>query len=155
MRTKFTPFGLRVCQFYWAGDTIQEIARRFSVPTSRVQALLATPEAKQILDALTEGTLSTMLEVNAHIQAAAPAIAQEKIRLALESPDERVRSTSCKDILEMAVGTPTKRVEIHHATSADKAREGMDEHALREHLRRKLGLADEPKSDLDPNRVLN
>ena len=148
---RFTPFGLRVCQFYWAGDTVQEIARRFAVPTSRVQSLLATPEAKQILDALVDGTLSTMLEVNAHIQAAAPAVAQEKIRLALESPDDRVRASSCKDILEMAVGTPTKKVEIRHAV-ADKAREGLSEDQLREQLRRKLGMGEQDKP---PNGLLN
>jgi len=118
-----------------------------------VQSLLATPEAKQILDALCEGTLSTMLEVNAHIQAAAPAVAIEKIRLALESPDDRVRATSCKDILEMAVGTPTKKVEIRHTDVADKARAGMDEAALREHLRKKLGIVDE--ADLAPDRIIN
>lgn len=151
MPTKFTPFGLRVCQFYWAGETIQEIARRFSVPTSRVQSLLATEEARKILDMLCDGTLSTMLEVNATIQAAAPAVAMEKIRLALESPDDRVRSTSCKDILEMAVGTPTKKVEIHH-TEGKSEHAGMSEEDIREQLRKKLGIA---KDDLAPTRVLN
>ncbi len=151
MQAKWTPFGLRVCQFYWAGETVQEIAKRFGVTVSRVQSLLATDEAKKIIECLCDGTLSTMLEVNATIQACAPAVAAEKIRLALESPDDRVRSTSCKDILEMAVGTPTKRIEIRRE-SAKSEHAGMDETELRQHLRRKLGI--EP-ADLDPSRVLN
>ena len=122
------------------GETINEIGTKFAIPTSRVQAILASPEAQEILSLLRDNVLNSMLEVNSMAQAIAPTIMERKIHLALNSADERVQDKACTDLLHMAVGTPTKKVQISHTDPVTERHKDMSEDDLREALRRKLGV---------------
>ncbi len=150
---KYTPMALRVCQQYWYGRNLDEIARMFDIPKSRVQALLALPETQSIMEELTNHTLDTMLQVATSAQAAAPACMEEKVKLALEDPDSRVRTMNCKDILEMAGHSPVKRIQLNRPDANTEKHANMDEHELREAVKKKVGIVN--PGDLDPGRVLN
>jgi hypothetical protein len=153
MALKYTPLALRICQFYWYGENHDQLAKRFSVTKSYVQSALSTPECRAILEELENRTLDTMLQVATTAQAIAPAIMEEKIRLALESPDDRVRATSCKDILEMAGHSPVKRIQLNRPDAAGAKHEGMSESELRDSLKKKVGIVN--PGDLDKDRILN
>jgi adenosine deaminase len=148
---KFTPLSLRICHMFWWGRNATEIAAHFRLTTSQVQHILATPECKEIIELMKRNVITSMLEVSSAIQAIAPAILEEKARLALECDDPRVRDRACNDLLQWAIGTPTKRVEIRTAPQTE-AHEDMSEEDIREELRKRVGLI---AGDLGPNRVLN
>jgi len=95
---KFTPLSLRICHMFWWGRNATEIAAHFRLTTSQVQHILATPECKEIIELMKRNVITSMLEVSSAIQAIAPAILEEKARLALECDDPRsgtVRVMTC------------------------------------------------------------
>jgi len=153
MGPKYSPLCLRVCQFYWYGENHDQIAKRFGLTKSHVQSILAAPESQAIIDELVNHTMDTMLQVATQAQAIAPIIMQEKIRLALEDPDSKVRTTNCKDILEMAGHAPIKRIQLNRPDANSEKHKDMSESELRENLKRKIGIVG--PGDLDSGRVLN
>jgi len=150
---RFTPTALRVVQYYWWGETHEEIGARLGLPVSRARGILASGEAKAILEHLKNNTMNAMLEVNTTLQAIAPVILQEKFRLATEDADSRVRNSACKDLLEMAVGKPINKVQISHTDPISDAHRNLTEDDIRNNLRKKIGI--DPEKDLSPTRVLN
>lgn len=110
---KWTPRLLQVLRLYYQGHTYDEIASLTGYHYQSVAQLINSPASRDILAKFQDKTLDTILDIQADVQAIAPAALEEKVRLALSAKDERVRNTACSDILAMAGHKPIDRVSLN------------------------------------------
>ena len=129
---KWKPDYLRITISFWNGLTPTEIAAETGYSYTHVTQVLASERAQEILEQLTSATLDTVNEVQSVAQAVAPAVMEEKVRLALSAKDERVRNTSCSDILNIAGHQPVKRVQIEKPLSEAERYRDRSEDELRD-----------------------
>ena len=132
---RFRPSHLRVVALEWAGLDNLEIANRTGYSVQHVSNILTTPEAEEIRIELRKNTLDTMTDIQLEVQAIAPTILHEKIRLAINANDERVRSTSCTDLLHMAGHSPVKRLQLEKIDKGDADLADKSEDELRSLVR--------------------
>lgn len=109
---KFKPDHIRIVRLCWQGYTHAEIANFLGMSNAHVTLVLACDESQAMLAELRRHSINSMDEVQDEMQLVAPLAAREKIRLALEANDERVRNIACSDILAIAGHSPVKRVSV-------------------------------------------
>jgi len=128
------PRHLLVYQLHARGLFNKDIAWIVGIAESTVSMILGTPIAKELFNEMQAIGFDTIADVQQMVQVAAPAIIQEKVRLALSATDERVRSTSCMDILAIAGHKPISRVVIEQPSLGRGKYEGLGEEELRMEL---------------------
>lgn len=146
-RQRHKPFHIRCALLSLAGLTNKEIALEVSKSPETISAVLASAEVQAFLAEYRGQALNSMLEVQTMAQAIAPVAMHEKIRLALNGRDERVRNTACKELLEIAGHTPLHRVSVDRPDHvSEKYAERSDEDIRRE-IEQALGVG---ASSADP-----
>lgn len=123
-------------RLHFQGLSNLEIASQLNVTPQHVSNVLCTPEAQELLAQLQENTLDTILDVQTQAQAIAPLVFEEKVRLALTAKDEKVRTTNCKDILDIAGHMPVRRVVVE---TPDRQAERFDKMTIQELQAEMLG----------------
>ncbi len=120
------------------------------VTPQHVSNLLNTPEALEMLSQFQDKTLDTIMDIQLDAQAIAPAIFEEKVRLALTAKDERTRNTACSDILNIAGHMPVRRVVIEQPDRQAERFDKMTNDELRAEM---LGIDESqqqaPREDSD------
>lgn len=132
----------QVIRYYLEGKSVSEISAMTRYSPKGIRRILEAPAVRRIIARAKAGSFMTISEVASILQLAAPEILQEKIRLALTSKDEKIRSTNCRDLLEMAGhGAKTHIVleNVKHDDLADKSPEDIKEEILRA-----IGVAQAP-----------
>lgn len=109
---RFQPWQMEIIRLYWRGLTRKEIADRIGCTLQTIARAIDSTDGAAILEELRAGTISTTIEAMAEIQAVVPEVLEQKISLALHSADERVRSKSCTELLEMAGHSPIRHIQI-------------------------------------------
>ena len=137
-RLNSKPIDMRIALMHWEGYTDIEIAQSLGCSTQKIASVLASANVQQLFAELRDGILDTMLDVRTMAQAIAPRVMEEKISLALDSPDPRVRSVNCKDLLEMAGHRPPDRVQIEKIDRVSEAYVGKTEEEIRAEILRAL-----------------
>lgn len=136
----FRPRHLAVLRLWAQGYTNDEIATMTNYTPSVVSQITNCPEAKALMAEMQDSTFASIADVQTTLQACAPALLEEKIKLALTAKDERVRSVSCSDLLGLAGHTPVKRVELTKVEEIENDYAGKSDEEIREHIRQELGL---------------
>ena len=131
---RWKPLHCHIIRLYWLGFEPDDIAGRFGIPLSTVQSVIRSDQAKVILRELESKAYDSALDVITAAQAAAPEMLQEKITLALSSPDERVRSRNATDVLAIAGHTPVHRVSIERPDPISEAYKDKTPDQLRKEL---------------------
>jgi len=108
---RLKPRHMHVLYLHWKGFTNKEIADITNFSEGHVSNIITGPNAGEVLDALRAGVYDSMRSVDQELQMVAPALITEKINLALGSADEKVRSTNCMELLQMAGHTPVRRIQ--------------------------------------------
>lgn len=109
---RWKPFYTQIIRLYWSGLPQNEIAKQLSCDVQTVGKVLNSDHGKEILQQLDAKTFDSMLEVITMAQAVAPEMFNEKVKLALHSNDERVRTRNTAELLAIAGHTPVHRVSI-------------------------------------------
>ncbi len=109
-----------------------EIGQMTGYSMKHVSDIIASEQAQEILADLTAKRLDTMGHIELVAQAIAPQIMNEKIRLALQGNDERVRNSACSDILNIAGHQPIKRVQVERVESVDEKYKDLTDEQIRE-----------------------
>jgi predicted transcriptional regulator len=144
---RFRPQHIQVVRLTWQGYSQQEIAEFLGVSSGHVSQVLGCDEAQAMLKQLTQHAISSMDEVQDEVQLVAPLVMREKIRLALDAQDERVRNIACTDILAIAGHTPVKKLQIERNDPRQDELERKTPEELRAGLRSLIGLKDEKGAD--------
>lgn len=144
---RFRPQHIQIVRLAWQGYEQQEIASFLGCSSGHVSQILACDEARAIMEGLRQHAISSMDEVQDEAQLVAPLVMREKIRLALDAQDERVRNIACTDILAIAGHTPVKKLQIERNDPKLDEIERKTPEELREGLRALIGLKDEKGAD--------
>jgi len=121
-----------VLRLYYQGHTNAEIAAITGFSDQHVTDIINTDSSKEILGRFQDKTIETILDVQSDAQAIAPAIFEEKIRLALGAKSEQVRNNACSDILAIAGHKPIDRVSLAMDRPDKDPYEGKSEAEIRE-----------------------
>jgi hypothetical protein len=138
VRKNSKPSDMRIALLHWQGFTQEEVADMMGVTSQTVHNVLQCPAMQAFFEDVRAGVLDTMLDVQTTAQAIAPRIMQEKISLALDCPDARVRSTNCKDLLEMAGHKPPEHIEVVRSDKVSEKYGKKTEKEIREEILRGL-----------------
>lgn len=128
---KLKPDYLLVARLWLQGLNHTEIAGVTGYTPVHVGRIVASPYFQDILKEISEHTISTAFDVRADAQVVAPAVFNEKVRLALGANDERVRNIACTDVLNMAGHMPVRRVEFDNVTKREDEYVGKTEEEIR------------------------
>jgi predicted transcriptional regulator len=109
---RLSPLHLEIIRRHFNFESGSEIALALGITQCLVSNVLNSEQGLEVVEQLWSRKFDSMLEVGQQLQAVAPYIVQEKIKLALTARDERVKNTACTDILHMAGHVPVRRVEI-------------------------------------------
>lgn len=150
---KLNPTHYRILLLHWHGLSHGEIAAELGVAAQTVSSLVCSEAGEAILSELAKRSLDTVADVQLVAQALAPAVMEEKARLALGAKDERVRNIACTDILNMAGHQPVRRVLVEKADSIDEAYRDKSVEELRQVVLEKLGIVATPPTDASSSTV--
>lgn len=139
---KLKPDHLLVARLWLQGLNNQEIAQATGYHPYHVGRIVASPQFQDILKEISERTIDTSFDLRADAQAVAPAVFNEKVRLALHGADERVRNIACTDVLNIAGHVPVRRVEFDNVTEKPDPYAGKSEDEIRKELAKDLGLGE-------------
>lgn len=131
---RFKPRDLRVAMMSYYGATNKDIAHALGMHEISIGNILRSPTILEFIEDLKTKSIETMSQVAEMAQLAAPAVMEEKIRLALSARDERVRNTAAKDILEIAGHSPVKRVVVEKEAPSESTYHNKTEDELRAEL---------------------
>jgi hypothetical protein len=146
MRRRYNPFLLRVLILSYEGHTTSEIAMQTGKSDSYISGLLNSDEAKAIYLQLENQTLDTFRQTQTLIQAAIPAILQEKIRLALFANNEAVRNRAAQNILELGGHVAVQQLEIRKPDQIEEEFRDKSEEDIRNEIL--AGLEDDKPTTL-------
>lgn len=130
------PFLTPVVRHHFLGVPVHEIAKKLKLPKDVVAGIISTQPAQELIKRLQDKAFDSMAEVESELQAAAPELLREKIRLALESNNEHIRTRNTNELLQMAGHVPMHRLMIERPDPILEKYRGMDEGQIREELRR-------------------
>lgn len=110
---RWKPLYTQIIRLYWSGlDNQAEIAKQLQCSENLVGNVLRSDHAKEILKQLDDHTFDNMLEIITAAQAVSREMFDEKVRLALHSNDEKIRTRNTAELLAIAGHTPVHRVSI-------------------------------------------
>lgn len=150
MKRRYNPLILRLQLLLWQGYSQTEAATLLGKTDAWVSNILTTDEAKEVYDELKKQTIDTVGQVQANLQAAAPAIIKEKIDLALFAKSETVRNQAGQQILEMAGHAATRHLEIHRADDVLEKYKNKTEAEIRDEVMRGLIEGEDDDSPAPP-----
>lgn len=150
---RYNPTHLAILRL-WAhgGMTHAEVAAIVGCSSGLVSQVVGSPLAQELLGTLQDKILDTTLDVQQTLQAAAPLVMQEKLRLALNARNESVRNSACTDIIHMAGHMPLRRMQIEQTVEQKDKFEGLSEEQIREQIyaslrpKARIESADPPES---------
>ena len=109
---RWKPFYIQVVRLYWMGQTKTDIAAQLGLSEGTVKKVIESDRGREIFNQLESATFDSMLETTVMAQAVAPEMLREKIKLALYSGDEKIRTKNASDVLGIAGHVPIQKV-IH------------------------------------------
>lgn len=151
---KFKPQHVNIVRLAWQGYTVYEIAQFIGMSEAHVSSVINCDEAQALFSQLREHAINSSDEIQDEAQLIAPRVMQEKIRLALEADDERVRNIACSDILAIAGHTPVKKMEI---TRSDVSRDSIAQKTpaeIRKGILEEIGITDDTNTNTAPDGTL-
>jgi len=110
--TRWKPFYTQVIRLYWQGLEQREVAAQLGCSEALVGNVLRSDHGREILKQLDDKTFDSMLEVITAAQAVSMEMFNEKVKLALHSADEKIRTRNTAELLAIAGHTPVHRVSI-------------------------------------------
>jgi len=138
---KFRPLHMLILRLHFQGWTADEIGQELDCSAQTVYRIVGLPESLEILEMFQKKTVDTILDISGDLQAVAPAVFEEKLKLALKAKDERVRNIACTDILNMAGHSPIKRVQVEQVDPVEDKYKGKSAEQIRKLL---AGEGDDP-----------
>ena len=139
---KINPRHLIVLKLHWKGIGNQQIADIVGITAQHVSNIINMPVARELYATFQENVFESLADVQETLQAAAPELLNEKLRLALNAKDERVRSTSCTELLQMSGHKPVSRIVVERQDSPHDKYANMSEDQLRHELLKGVGNAE-------------
>lgn len=140
---KFKPVHVQIVRLAWQGYEASEIAQVLSLSEIHVRNIINCDESQAMLAQMKEHAINSSDEVQDECQLVAPLMVREKIKLALEAKDERVRGINASDILAIAGHTAVKKLEI---TRSDASRDDLSKKTpqqMRDEILADLGIKQE------------
>ena len=128
---RLSPKQLEVVRLHWQGWSAVEISGHTEYTVEHISNILNSQVGQEYLEDMIKGSLDCTSYVETFAQAVSPMVMHEKFRLSLEAKDERVRSSSCSDILNIAGHQPVKRVQIDRVDPVVGKYDGMTEEEIR------------------------
>src|SRR5215472_15463156 len=136
----FKPEHIHIVRLHWNGYDNSEIAQFLGCSETHVSLVLNCDEAKRLLQQLREHTIDSFDDTQDDFQLVLPLVRREKIKLALEATDERVRNIACSDILAIAGHSPVRRLEVSRTDRKQSDPEKMTPDELRDAILNDIGL---------------
>jgi len=109
---RWKPFYTQIVRLYWEGLEQAEIAKQLACGADVVAKVIHSDHGQEILKQLEDHTFDSMLEVITLAQAVSVEMFNEKVKLALYSNDEKIRTRNTTELLAIAGHTPVHRVSI-------------------------------------------
>ncbi len=109
---RWKPLYTQIIRLYWQGLEQVEVAKQLSCSEQLVGNVVRSDHGREILKSLEDKTFDSMLQVITMAQAVAPEMFNEKVKLALHSADEKIRTRNTAELLAIAGHTPVHRVSI-------------------------------------------
>lgn len=129
---KLSPRHLQVIRYHWQGDTADEIALKTRYIPEHISTIINSEAGQEALRELSSGSLDSTTFVETLAQAMAPVCMEELFRLATGSVDERVRKSSCRDVLDIAGHVPVRRISLERVDPVADKYSDLTEEQLRE-----------------------
>lgn len=151
---RWRPLYTQIIRLHWSGLNNVEIAAQLACAEATVGKVLNCDHGKEILKQLDDRTFDSMLEVITAAQSVAREMFEEKVKLALYSSDEKIRTRNTAELLAIAGHTPVHRVSIERPDPILETYKNKTPEQLREAL---LKLKDQsPNNGVGPDgRPLN
>ena len=137
-KRRYNPIVLRLQLLLWSGHDQHAAALILGKTDAWVSNILTTDEAKEIYSHLESQIIDSTRQVQAALQAAAPAVIEEKISLALNAKNETVRNAAGQQILEMAGHSAIRHLEIHRPDEIAESYKDKTEAEIRAEILRGL-----------------
>ena len=144
---KFKPMHVQIVRLTWQGYTAVDVAQFLGLSEIHVRNIINCDEAQALLSQMKDHAISSSDEVQDEAQLVAPLVMREKIRLALDAQDERVRNIACTDILAIAGHTPVKKLEIQRSDASRDDLTRKTPEQIREDILKDLGIAETKAPD--------
>jgi hypothetical protein len=132
--TRWKPFYTQIIRLYWQGLEQVEVAKQLSCSADLVGKVVRSDHGREILKQLDDKTFDSMLDVITMAQAVSVEMFNEKVKLALYSNDEKIRTRNTTDLLAIAGHTPVHRVSIERPDPILEAYKNKTPEQLREAL---------------------
>jgi len=144
--TTINPRHLIVFRLHLKGLSNTEIASTLGYTPQNISLILNSTNMAEVCEELKEDILrATYDDVQKTIDAVGPLLVEEKIRLALTAKDERVRSISCTEMLNMGGHKPITHVVVEETHHEHVKLSELDEKELRDRVRTAIGDIKEEK----------
>jgi hypothetical protein len=137
---KFKPVHVQIVRLCWQGYSAVEIAQFLGISEIHVRNIINCDEAQAMLSQMKEHAINSSDEIQDEAQLVAPLVMREKIRLALEAGDERVRNVACSDILAIAGHTAVKKLEISRSENSRDDLTRKTPRELQEDILKDMGI---------------
>jgi len=154
----FKPEHIHIVRLHWHGYDNSEIAQMLGCSEPHVSLIINCDEAQKLLQQLKEHAIDSYQDTQDDFQLVLPLVRKEKIKLALEATDERVRNMACSDILAIAGHTPQHRVELTRGKDSESRKlDQMTPDQLRDAIMDDLGIPKivTPDPNKPPDDMLN
>jgi len=138
---KLHPKHYTMIRLMFAGRTEDEIATELSCSYQQVHQVLIGDAAREVINRVYSGVLDLVPELAQQAMMAAPAMLEQKIWLAMNSGDHRVRSTCTSDVMGLVGLAPIKRVSVTVEDHDLRDLDGMTADQIRAKVLEGLGLS--------------
>ena len=147
--TRWIPLYTQIIRLHWSGLNNIEVAAELGIAEATVSKVINCDHGQVILKQLDDKTFDSMLEIITAAQAVSREMFDEKVRLALHSSDEKIRTRNTAELLAIAGHTPVHRVSIERPDPILESYKGKTPEQLREALLKLKDLT--PNSGVGPD----
>jgi|WetSurSiteA1Bulk_404760.scaffolds.fasta_scaffold01976_3 hypothetical protein len=130
----FNAVDVQIVRYHIMGYATSDIANLLQRTANYVNSVISSPFGQELICKYINRQIDTILDVQTMAQMIAPACMEEKLRLALHSNDEKVRSTNTRDILEMAGHTAQRTILLDRTEKPDRIYDGLSEAEIKASL---------------------
>ena len=149
---KWKPFYIQIIRMKWMGNTNTEIASLLSISDALVGKVVNSDKGREIFEQLQSSVFDSMVEVVTLAQAVAPEMLREKVKLALYSSDERIRSKNASDVLGIAGHVSIQKIVVDRPDPLlDKYKDKSELDLRRELLTIKGTVSPSDNGDVGPD----
>lgn len=136
---QYNPRHLQIIRLHLMGFSNDATAQMVGYTTQQVSNVINGPDGQDIIAQVQAAQIETFSQVQAMAQLVVPEVLNEKIRLALSSADERVRTINCQQILEMTGNAGTKKLQVE-INEGPKNYETTTEEDLKNEILKAVGI---------------